>query len=422
MLIVLFVVFCGFYLLIGGVWLVVFGGFWYYFIVGLVMLGVIVMLFCGKCVVLWLYVVLLLVIMIWGVWEVGFDFWVLMLCSDIFVFFGIWLILFFVWCCLLVFFVGVVGVLVVVLLISGGMLIWVGFNDLQEVNGILSVDVMLVVLIFIVVDGDWLVYGCNQEGQCFFLLKQINVDNVKNLKEVWVFCIGDLKQLNDLGEIINEVMLIKVGDMFFLCIVYQCLFVLDVVIGKEKWYFDLQLNVDLLFQYVICCGVFYYEVKVDNVFVDVVVDCLCCIILLVNDGCLFVVNVDNGKLCEIFVNKGIFNLQINMLVIMLGMYEFILLLIIIDKIIVIVGVVIDNFFICELLGVICGFDVNIGKLLWVFDLGVKDLNVILSDEYYFMFNLLNLWVFVVYDVKLDLVYLLMGVIILDIWGGNCMLE
>lgn len=102
--------------------------------------------------------------MIWGVWEVGFDFWVLILCSDILVFFGIWLILLFVWCCLVIFVSGVVVVLVVVLLISGGILIWVGFNDLQEINGILSVDVIFVEVIFFVVDQDWFVYGCNQEG------------------------------------------------------------------------------------------------------------------------------------------------------------------------------------------------------------------------------------------------------------------
>lgn len=128
------------------------------------MFGVVWMLWCSKCVVFWLYVVLLFGIMIWGVWEVGFDFWVLILCSDILVFFGIWLILLFVWCCLVIFVSGVVVVLVVVLLISGSILIWVGFNDLQEINGILSVDVIFVEVILFVVDQDWFVYGCNQEG------------------------------------------------------------------------------------------------------------------------------------------------------------------------------------------------------------------------------------------------------------------
>ncbi len=48
---------------------------WYYPIAGLVMLGVTVMLWRGKRSALWLYAALLLATMIWGVWEVGFDFW-----------------------------------------------------------------------------------------------------------------------------------------------------------------------------------------------------------------------------------------------------------------------------------------------------------------------------------------------------------
>lgn len=101
-----------------------------------------------------------------------------------------------------------------------------------------------------------------------------------------------------------------------------------------------------------------------------------------------------------------------------GLYESISLSIIIDKIIVMVGLVIDNFLIRETFGVIRGFDVNIGELLWVFDFGAKDSNVISFDEYIFIFNSLNFWVLAVYDAKLDLVYLSMGVITSDIWGGN----
>lgn len=76
----------------------------------------------GKRAALWLYAALLLATMIWGVWEVGFDFWALTPRSDILVFFGIWLILPFVWRRLPVPSAGAVGALVVALLISGGML------------------------------------------------------------------------------------------------------------------------------------------------------------------------------------------------------------------------------------------------------------------------------------------------------------
>lgn len=78
--------------------------------------------------------------MIWGVWEVGFDFWALTPRSDILVFFGIWLILPFVWHRLSVPSSGAVSALVVALLISGGILTWAGFNDPQEINGTLSAD------------------------------------------------------------------------------------------------------------------------------------------------------------------------------------------------------------------------------------------------------------------------------------------
>ncbi len=164
----LFAAFCGLYLLIGGAWLVVLGGSWYYPIAGLVMLGVTVMLFRGKRAALWLYAALLLATMIWGVWEVGFDFWALTPRSDI---------PRLLWhladpaLCLAssagAFRAGAVGALVVALLISGGMLTWAGFNDPQEVNGTLSADATPAAPISTVADGDWPAYGRNQEGQRF---------------------------------------------------------------------------------------------------------------------------------------------------------------------------------------------------------------------------------------------------------------
>ncbi len=121
----------------------------------------------------------------WGVWEVGFDFWALTPRSDILVFFGIWLILPFVWRRLIVPSSGAVAGLVVALLISGGILTLAGFNDPQEINGTLNAESTPAAAISQVADGDWPAYGRNQEGQRYSPLKQINADNVKNLKEAW---------------------------------------------------------------------------------------------------------------------------------------------------------------------------------------------------------------------------------------------
>jgi quinoprotein glucose dehydrogenase len=227
-----------------------------------------------------------------------------------------------------------------------------------------------------------------------------------------------MKMPNDPGELTNEVTPIKVGNMLYLCTAHQRLFALDAATGKEKWHFDPQLNSNPSFQHVTCRGVSYHEARADNASPEVIADCPRRIMLPVNDGRLFAVNAETGKLCETFANKGILNLQTNMPDTTPGLYEPTSPPIITDKTIVIAGSVTDNFSTRETSGVIRGFDVNTGKLLWAFDPGAKDPNAIPSDEHTFTFNSPNSWAPAAYDAKLDLVYLPMGVTTPDIWGGN----
>lgn len=414
----LFAVLCGLYLLFGGIWLVAIGGSWYYPIAGLVMLGVAWLLWKSKATALWLYAALLLCTMAWGVWEVGFDFWALTPRCDVLVFFGVWLLLPFVYRRLAVPAAGAAASLVVALLISAVVLVWAGFNDPQEINGTLQLDNTQAAATSTIPDADWPAYGRNQEGQRFSPLKQINDKNVGQLKEAWRFQTGDVKRATDPGEITNEVTPIKVRDMLYLCTAHQQLFALDAATGKEKWKFDPQLNTDPSFQHVTCRGVSYHEATADNASPDVVSDCPRRIILPVNDGRLFAINADNGKLCESFANKGILNLQTNQPVTTPGMYEPTSPPIITDKVIVIAGAVTDNFSTREPSGVIRGFDVNSGKLLWAFDPGAKDPNAIPDDGHHYTLNSPNSWAPAAYDAKLDLVYLPMGVTTPDIWGGN----
>ncbi|WP_313069308.1 glucose/quinate/shikimate family membrane-bound PQQ-dependent dehydrogenase [Atlantibacter hermannii] len=415
----LFAVLCGLYLFIGGVWLVTLGGSWYYPIAGLVMSGVAWLLWRGKQAALWLYAALLLATMLWSIWEVGFDFWALTPRCDILVFFGIWLILPFVWRKLPVISRPALPSMMVTLIITAGILGWAIFNDPQEINGTLKTDAAAATTAAPAIpDGDWPAYGRNQEGQRYSPLKQINADNVHQLKEAWSFKTGDVKMPNDPGEITNEVTPIKVGDTLYLCSAHQRLFALDAATGKEKWHFDPQLNTNPSFQHVTCRGVSYHEARAETASPDVVADCPRRIILPVNDGRLFALNADNGKLCETFANKGILNLQTNQPVTTPGMYEPTSPPIVTDKVIVIAGAVTDNYSTREPSGVIRGFDVNTGDLLWAFDPGAKDPNAIPADEHHFTLNSPNSWAPAAYDAKLDLVYLPMGVSTPDIWGGN----
>ncbi|WP_312311366.1 glucose/quinate/shikimate family membrane-bound PQQ-dependent dehydrogenase [Atlantibacter sp.] len=419
MLTTLFAVLCGLYLLIGGVWLITVGGSWYYPIAGVVMLGVAWLLWRGKQSALWLYAAFLLATMIWSIWEVGFDFWALTPRCDILVFFGIWLILPVVWRKLPIISRPALPSMMVTLIITAGILGWAIFNDPQEINGTLKTEAATASTAApAIADGDWPAYGRNQEGQRFSPLKQINAENVHELKEAWSFQTGDVKLPTDPGEITNEVTPIKVGDTLYLCSAHQRLFALDAATGKEKWHFDPQLNTNPSFQHVTCRGVSYHEARANTASAEVVADCPRRIILPVNDGRLFAINADNGKLCETFANKGILNLQTNQPVTTPGMYEPTSPPIVTDKVIVIAGAVTDNYSTREPSGAIRGFDINTGDLLWAFDPGAKDPNAIPTDEHHFTLNSPNSWAPAAYDAQLDLVYLPMGVSTPDIWGGN----
>ncbi|MBV4412541.1 glucose/quinate/shikimate family membrane-bound PQQ-dependent dehydrogenase [Enterobacteriaceae bacterium YMB-R22] len=415
----LFALLTGLYLLVGGIWLAAVGGSWYYPIAGVVMLMVAGQLYRKRAAALWLYAALLLCTMLWGIAEVGFDFWALAPRCDVLVLFGIWLLLPFVWRRLTPSRPAVPSLLVS-LLISAAMLIWAGFNDPQEINGTLPTDTVAPARDAApqVADGDWPAYGRTQEGQRYSPLRQINADNVHKLKEAWVFRTGDLRLPSDPGEITNEVTPIKVGDTLYLCTAHQRLFALDAASGKEKWHFDPALKTDPSFQHVTCRGVSYHEANAQNAAPEVLADCPRRILLPVNDGRLFALNADNGKPCETFANKGVLNLQTNMPVTTPGMYEPTSPPVVTGTTIVIAGAVTDNFSTREPSGVIRGFDVNSGKLLWIFDPGAKDPNAIPADEHHFTPNSPNSWAPAAYDAKLDLVYLPMGVSTPDIWGGH----
>ena len=415
----LFAVLTGLYLLIGGIWLVAIGGSYYYPIAGVVMLITAWLLWQRKVLALWIYAALLLCTLAWAVWEVGFDFWALTPRLDVLFFFGVWLLLPFVYRQFILPSAGAAPALGAVLAITVVALIWAVFNDPQEINGTLNTDATASAApTSTIPDADWPAYGRNQEGQRYSPLKQINDKNVGQLKEAWSFQTGDVKRPTDPGEITNEVTPIKIRDTLYLCTAHQQLFALDAATGKQKWKFDPRMDTNPTFQHVTCRGVSYHEATADNASPDVVSDCPRRIILPVNDGRLFAVNADNGQLCESFGNKGILNLQTNMPVTTPGMYEPTSPPVITDKVIVIAGAVTDNFSTREPSGVIRGFDVNSGKLLWAFDPGAKDPNAIPGDEHHFSINSPNSWAPAAYDAKLDLVYLPMGVTTPDIWGGN----
>lgn len=410
----------GLYLLIGGIWLAKLGGSFYYIIAGVVELVVAWLLFRRRSSALMLYAVFLLATLIWSLWEVGPDFWALTPRLDVTFFLGLWLVLPFVYRGLSQ---GKAarGALSAVLVVTVIALAYAVFNDPQEINGSLSPDQAANVGKSAdgIAAGDWPAYGRTQAGTRYSPLTQINDKNVGQLKEAWTFRTGDMKRPTDPGEMTDEVTPIKIGDSLYLCTPHQILFALDAATGKEKWKFDPQLKTDPSFQHVTCRGVSYHETPAAAETADGK-PALCSrrVILPVNDGHLYALDAETGALCPEFGDNGKLNLQQNMPNARAGAYEPTSPPIITDKTIVVAGAVTDNYSTKEPSGVVRGFDVNTGKLLWAFDPGAKDPNVVPEGEQHYVANSPNSWAPAAYDAKLDLVYLPIGVATPDIWGGN----
>jgi quinoprotein glucose dehydrogenase len=430
----LFTVLTALYLLIGGAWLLAIGGSAYYVITGVVLLGVAWLLWRRSPAALVLYALVLIGTAIWALMESGPDFWALAPRSDVLVIFGVWLLLLVSWRLEGKRALGVAS-LVVALVAWAGVLVYASFNDPQQVNGTMSAAAPAAAPASVASSGagsgidpaDWPAYGRTQEGTRYSPLQQITPENVKDLQVAWTFRTGDMKGPNDPVEITNEVTPIKIGDLLYLCSPHQKLFALDAKTGTLKWKFDPQLKSDPSFQHVTCRGVSYVDLSAASATTAAAANqatpstpaaCARRIYLPVNDGHLYALDALTGQRCEDFGNHGDLDLQHAQPVTTPGMYEPTSPSIITSKVIIVAGSVEDNFSSREPSGVIRGFDVKTGALLWAFDPGAKDPNHIPGAGEHYTWHSPNSWAPAASDAKLDIVYLPMGVTTPDIWGGN----
>ncbi|HYS63914.1 MAG TPA: glucose/quinate/shikimate family membrane-bound PQQ-dependent dehydrogenase [Paraburkholderia sp.] len=446
----LFTVLTALYLLIGGALLLALGGSAYYVVTGVVLLGVAWLLWRRSPAALVLYALVLVGTAIWALIESGPDFWALAPRSGVLVIFGVWLLLLMSWRLEGERKLGVAS-LVVALVAWAGVLVYANFNDPQQVSGTLNAAVPGNGTSTGIDAADWPAYGRTQEGTRYSPLQQITPENAKNLQVAWTFRTGDMKGPNDPVEITNEVTPIKIGDLLYLCSPHQILFALDAKTGTLKWKFDPKLRADPSFQHVTCRGVSYVDLSASATAAapaaapasdaaagasdaaataasdaaatiasspSATAACTRRIYLPVNDGHLYALDALTGQRCEGFGNHGDLDLQHAQPVTTPGMYEPTSPSIITSKVMIVAGAVEDNFSNREPSGVIRGFDVRTGELLWAFDPGAKDPNHIPGPGEHYTWNSPNSWAPAAYDAKLDIVYLPMGVTTPDIWGGN----
>ncbi|WP_131195823.1 glucose/quinate/shikimate family membrane-bound PQQ-dependent dehydrogenase [Lichenihabitans psoromatis] len=410
----------------GGAWLVALSGSFFYLVAGLGIIATGILLLLRRQSALWLYAAVLIGTLLWAVSEVGFDFWPLAARGDIIYPLGLWLLT--PWITrnldrdkrlagiapMLPLWAGVAAGAVV--LITGLV------STYHEIDGtIVSASSKPPADPEPQPDEDWRAYGRSQFGQRYSPLAQITPANVKNLKVAWTFRTGDLPGKNDPTETTFEVTPLKVRDTVYLCSQHQRLFALDAATGKLRWSYDPMVKDNPTFQHLTCRGVSYHETEPGATNADgspAPADCPRTIFLPVNDGRMIALDADTGKLCDSFGDHGTLGLQQGMGEHTLGFYEPTSPPVVSDKILVVSGAVIDNYSTHVPSGVVRGFDIHTGKLVWAWDSGNLNENEMPSETHTYTIGSPNSWMTASYDATLGFVFLPMGVQAGDIWGGN----
>jgi quinoprotein glucose dehydrogenase len=411
----------------GGAWLAALGGSLYYVLAGLGILITGLLLLVGRGSALWVYAAVLIATLVWAVSEIGFDWWPLAARGDIIFPLGLWLLTPWITCHLgaseglsyetmtLPLWGGVV---------AAGVVLVIGLaSNYNEIAGTIATTDPAPAAADSQrgddgqPDADWRAYGRTQFGQRYSPLKQITPTNVKDLEVAWTFRTGDLPAKNDPVETTFEVTPIKVRDTLYLCSQHQRLFALDAKTGKLRWSFDPKVRDNPTFQHLTCRGVSYHETA-PGTNTPMPADCPRRIFLPVNDGRMIALDAEEGKPCESFADHGTLDLQEGMGIKTAGFYEPTSPPVVSDRILVVAGAVIDNYSTEEPSGVIRGFDIYTGKLVWAWDSGAANENELASATHTYTNNSPNSWITASFDPKLSLVYVPMGVQTPDIWGGN----
>lgn len=88
------------------------------------------------------------------------------------------------------------------------------------------------------------------------------------------------------------------------------------------------------------------------------------------------------------------------------------------QMVIMASAVTNNYSTNEPSGVVRGFDVYTGKLVWAWDAGAVEENALSSATLKFTPNSPNVWTVMAADEKLGLIYVPIGMATPDIWGGN----
>ena len=273
-------------------------------------------------------------------------------------------------------------------------------------------------------EDDWTTYGKDPGGGHYSKASEINIDNVKNLKKIWVHRSGDYHQGNNWTEDVApnsgqqtsfQATPLLVNETLYYCTPYNRVFAIDSETGEEKWVFDPKIDIDgkgILH----CRGVSSWidkeKSKGDECYHRIITGTI--------DAELFAIDGKTGELCEDFGDKGRVDLRFG-----LGDHNAAFYYInsppaIINDLIVTGGSIADNVSTTVPGGVVRAYDIRTGELVWYWDPIPPSQEPILDDtgRQLYQRGTTNVWSIISADQELNLVYLPTGNTAADNYGGH----
>jgi len=265
----------------------------------------------------------------------------------------------------------------------------------------------------------WSDYGNDKGGSRYSTLTQITPGNVRHLKKAWEYHHGDVSDGEGEFEATSafEATPILVNDTLYFPTPFNRVIALNPETGEEKWTYD--PKIDLTGNYAnqfTSRGVTYWE---DDSDIDQPLQKR--IFAATNDGRLFALDADTGKLITKFGKDGQIDLnkgpgQQNWV----GEYQVTSPPAVIGDIVIVGSAVGDNSRIEAPSGVVRAFNARNGKMIWDWDLAPPDAKkrgLPTSDAGYVLSSP-NVWAPMAVDEELGLVFVPTGNSTPDYFGGH----
>ncbi|MCQ9473430.1 membrane-bound PQQ-dependent dehydrogenase, glucose/quinate/shikimate family [Pseudomonas alliivorans] len=357
-------------LLYMGAQLVAVGGSAAYSVIALGVLATAVLVFLKKKSALTLYALLMWGILLWIIYEVGFDKWQWIPRGDLFALIGFWLAMPWVVRPLLrnrtvgstrgfhPFLGSTVAVMALIV-------IALMFYDPYAVKG--QIGSSAASRTTEVAGNEWVAYGGTQSGQRFSSLDQINPQTIGKLSVAWEYHTGDLRDADkDAGEYTFEATPLKVNNRVYVCTPHNEVHALNPESGKLDWKYTPEKTRSYLQQHQTCRGVSYYAAPTAQN--APAAQCEKRIIMATADARLVALDADTGKLCSDFGSNGVVDLRDNMGNVRPHALMQTAAPLVAGDLIVLGGSVMDNGYDQgNPSGVIRAYNVTTGNLVWNFD-------------------------------------------------------